>query len=68
MSIVAFLLSTVCPETKMVNQSRLPWVEYDRKEMRYCQKRCPYEYKDAACLKSFYKLGFQDYYCECGNP
>jgi hypothetical protein len=67
MTILAFLLAASCPQTKMVNQSKLPWTKWDRKEMAYCQKRCPYEYRDAPCLKEFFKLGFQDYFCECGN-
>lgn len=68
MTILAFLLSTACPETKMINQSKLPWIEYDRKEMRYCEKRCSYEYPGYECLKEFRKLGFQDYFCLCGKP
>jgi len=66
--LAAFILSVACPPTKMINRSKLPWVPYDRMEMYYCQDRCPHEYKDAPCLKKFYKLGFQDYYAECGNP
>ncbi len=68
MTLLTFLLSTSCPATVMINQSKLPWVEWDYKELKYCQKRCPYEYKDAPCLKKFFKLGFQDYFCLCGEP
>ena len=60
--------AATCPQTKMVNRSKLPWVAWDRKEMAYCKKKCPYEYPGNKCLKEFYKLGFQDYFCECGKP
>jgi hypothetical protein len=68
MTLLVFLLSAACPPTKMINQSKLAWVDYDREEMKYCQKRCPVEYKSAVCLKKFYKLGYQDYFCLCGSP
>jgi hypothetical protein len=68
MVLLLFVLSSTCPQTKMVNKSGLPWIEWDYNRMRYCQKRCPHEYKDAPCLKEFFKLGYNDYFCECGQP
>lgn len=66
--LLAFLLTTSCPKTLVINKSKLPWVKHDTDTKNYCQKRCPYEYKDAPCLKKFFKLGFQDYFCQCGKP
>jgi hypothetical protein len=68
MLVLALFFAVSCPETKKINKSNLPWNDFDRHEMSYCQKRCSKEYDDAPCLKSFFKLGFQDYYCECGKP
>jgi len=65
--LLALIMTVSCPETKMINKSKLPWNDYDRQTMAHCQKRCPYEYDDAPCLKSFFKLGFQDYFCMCGK-
>ena len=62
------ILTVLCPKTVMINKSNLPWNNWDYNRMHYCQERCPKEYDDAPCLKSFYKLGFQDYFCECGKP
>ena len=68
MTTLLFLLAAACPQTKMVNRSKLPWNDRDRWEMTYAQKRCGEIYEDAPCLKTFYKLGFQDYYVSCGKP
>jgi hypothetical protein len=68
MSILAFILATACPQTKMINKSKLPWVGWDYNRMHYCQKHCRIEYPDAVCLKRFIKLGYQNYYAECGKP
>jgi hypothetical protein len=68
MTLLAFILATACPETKMINKSKLPWVEWDYKEMHYAQKRCREIYSDSPCLIRFFKLGFQDYYASCGAP
>lgn len=68
MTTLLILLTVACPQTKMINRSKLPWVEYDRKEMKYAKKRCGEIYSDSPCLKEFYKLGFQDYYASCGEP
>ena len=62
MILVAFLLASACPATKMINQSKLPWVEWDYKEMKYCQDRVLY--KDVN-LKKFYNR-FQSF-CS-GSP
>lgn len=68
MLLISIILAVSCPDTKMINRSNLPWNDYDRQEMKYCQSRCSKEYDDAPCLKEFYKLGFQDYFCQCGKP
>lgn len=59
-------MKLACPKPEIINESKLPWNDFDRKEMVYCEKKCPYEYRGSECLKKFIKLGFQDYYCECG--
>lgn len=68
MTTLLILLTAACPQTRMINRSKLPWVEYDRKEMKYAKKRCGEIYPGNGCLKSFYKLGFQDYFALCGKP
>ena len=63
-----FILTTTCPKIHMINKTKLPWVAWDYDRMHYCQKHCRIEYPDAVCLKRFFKIGYQSYYCECGNP
>lgn len=62
-----FNMGMSCPKTQMINQSKYAWNDYDKKEMRYAEKRCKQIYKDAPCLKRFYKLDVNDYFALCGK-
>ncbi len=66
-ALLTFILAVSCPPTKMINRSKLPWVQNDRETMKYCQKRCPYEYDDSPCLKRFLSWDFRIISRNVGN-
>ena len=64
---IALFLSLSCPTPLMQNASRFPWNDYDRKELRYAEKRCGEIYEDAPCVKLFRKFNDQQYTVICGK-
>lgn len=63
-----FLLAALsCPAPVMQNVSGYPWNDYDREELRYCERRCKEIYSDAPCVKLFRKFGKKDYSVICGG-
>lgn len=58
-----------CPDTYMVNESELEWNDHDIETMKGIRARGRCEVNTGLkCLKTWVKLGFQNYYAECGNP
>jgi hypothetical protein len=63
---LALLLALSCPVPKMQNITKEPWTAYDRKEMKWVEKRCGELYPDARCVKLFRKFGHREYTVICG--
>jgi hypothetical protein len=63
-----FALALVCSATIFINASKLPVTDHDRDFVKYMQRAhtCAARYKKSPCLKRVVKLGFQNYYLECG--
>jgi hypothetical protein len=61
------LLALSCPDTKMINNSGLPWNKYDYSVLQSAKKRCGEIYPDAPCVKKFYKKEETNYWVICGK-
>jgi len=62
-----FLLAFSCPQTIMVNDSGLPWNNYDSSVLQTAKKRCGEIYEGFPCVKKFYKKESQNYWVICGK-
>lgn len=61
------ILALSCSATVMQNVSTEPWNDYDKKELKYAQKRCGEIYDDSPCVKLFRKFDKQQYSVICGK-
>lgn len=61
------LLSSSCPETKMVNRTEFPWNDFDRQTLARAKKRCGELYENSPCVKLFIKRTANDYSVLCGR-
>ena len=51
----------------MQNVTKFPWNDYDRKELKYAEKRCGEIYGESGkCVKLFRKWGERDFSVVCG--
>lgn len=57
----------VCATIIMINLTNLAWTPRDYAARNRAAKRCSELYKDAPCLKKFYKYDFQSYSALCGS-
>jgi hypothetical protein len=57
----------VCPDTIVINKSKLEWNSVDYKNMLVAKSRCVEHYPEAPCLVVFTKTGFQSYRAICGE-
>lgn len=64
---IALVLALSCPAPLMQNVSQFPWNDYDRKELRYAEKRCAEIYSDSPCVKLFRKFDKQSYSVICSG-
>jgi len=56
-----------CPDTKMVNPSKLTWNQEDYKVLDRAEIRCSQLYSKSPCVKIFIKRTKMDYSVVCGQ-
>ncbi|NBO99773.1 MAG: hypothetical protein EBU90_06555 [Proteobacteria bacterium] len=56
----------ICQAVIVIN-STTTWNANDQKALERASKRCEQVYKDAPCLKKFYKIEENRYSALCGN-
>lgn len=61
------LAALFCPQPKVTNSTD-SWTKTDAAQLKFSKKRCGQLYKDAPCLKYFWKVEFQTYRVICGKP
>jgi hypothetical protein len=64
---IPLLLALSCSPPVMQNKTKYPWNDFDRKELKYAQKRCGEIYKDSPCVKLFKKYDKNQYSVICGD-
>jgi len=55
-----------CPQTKMVNNSQMPWVQQDIVNLGEGKKKCEVMYPDMPCVQEFAKMAPNNYLVTCG--
>lgn len=62
----SLLMALHCPNVIMINLTNEPWSKHDKMMLSKAKKRCGELYSNARCVKTFKKLGFQEYSVICG--
>jgi len=56
----------VCVPPKIINTTNV-WNNFDTRQLKFSLTRCPSLYKDAPCLKLFWKYEENSYRAICGR-
>ncbi len=56
-----------CGKPQLMNLTKFPWNDFDSQTLTRATKRCGEIYKQAPCVKVFFKTGEQDYRVICGK-
>jgi len=65
---IPLLLTLICPKTKVVNESGLPWNKTDERVFKSAVMKCksdPMYASDTPCLGVFYKREIRAYAAIC---
>jgi len=65
--IVVLGLLITCPDTKVVNTSKLEWTVRDTENLNIAKTRCRKIYQNSPCLKLFNKRSHLNYWAICGG-
>ncbi len=60
------MIATICI-TLMINKTRFPWNDFDKKTLSIAKVRCEKIYPGNPCVKQFIKFGKRDYNVICGK-
>lgn len=67
MKTLMLYLTLNCPDTRIVNMSKLKWVKEDDVQLQFTKTQCIKFYPRSPCLKTFIKRGFQNYWAICSK-
>lgn len=63
-----FMLTATCPQPNLINTTKYPWNDFDKKTLKVASKRCGTKYERSPCVKVFMKRGERAYWVICGQP
>ena len=66
MNALILVAALTCPQTKVINISKLPWQQIDTQNLQQAKVRCGQKYADAPCLVQFVKVRDRVYRAICG--
>lgn len=60
-------VQSVCPKTRMVNETKRPWDERDDEVLQSARSTCKTKYAPNVCLVEFWRFDNYSYHATCGK-